>query len=199
MIHLRSALKGLQPRPDSVALERAASLHRQMVELGHMYSFFDPMFTPTVPDDNGRLPPFDSGKIRMLNIDHDGGSLKIPLFTRFLRRRGSPRDCSICADSFYDVEYESVQQWLDSCQGFHGEWMWQIILFPEKLKMTCNHEIDFCTNCVQTHLETSLEMLGRSRCDQLACPSADCGRHLTYDEIRLYAKPDTFSLYVAIS
>ncbi|CAM1509001.1 Fc.00g027400.m01.CDS01 [Cosmosporella sp. VM-42] len=195
ILTFRAALKKLEPSPSDEALSIACTLHTQLVSVGRMHSLFDSMFTNTEPDHTGRIPAFKPGKIRMISVDHNGGSIQVPLFMRFLRRRRTPTECAVCTDELFDVEFGSLEEWLDLCTGFHGDWMWEILQYPVKLRLECNHDIDFCTGCLQRHLETQLEQYGRSRCDQLACPSDGCSRRLTYDEVRLYAKPETFDEY----
>jgi len=55
--------------------------------------------------------------------------------------------------------------------------------------------IGFCVDCLRQHLDARLEQYGRRRCDQIACPWPGCDRRLEYDEIRLYARPETFAKY----
>lgn len=193
ILTFRSALKEQEPPPSDTALRIASALHTQLSSIGRMRSFFDPKFTNTEPDETGRIPTFKPGKIRMISVDHDGGSIQVPLFMRFLRRQRIAKECSVCTDEFYDVDFGSVEEWLDFCAGFHGEWMWKVLQFPVKLGLECSHEIDFCTGCLEKHLKSQLEQYGRSRCNQVACPSDGCGRRLAYDEVRLYAKPKTFA------
>ena len=73
--------------------------------------------------------------------------------------------------------------------------MWQILNYPENLSMTCEHEIDTCTSCLQAHILSQIKQLGPLRCDELSCPSLDCRRRLTCQEIRLYAQQDPFETY----
>ena len=164
-----------------------------MMAAGPMYSFFDPKFDETEPDENGRIPPFKSGPIRMFNVDDGDTTLSVPIFMRFLRRRSAFKQCTICAESLSDIDFDSVEKWMKMCGRFSGEWMWKILLFPERLRMACDHDMDVCCNCLKIHLETSLAGYGRSQCDKLACPSDGCGRRLEYAEVREYADPETFA------
>lgn len=193
ILSFRSSLRRLDPRPSGEALQIAANLHTQLATVGRMYSLFDPVHANREPDDAGRIPPFNPGKIRMIKVDHGPSSITVPLFMRFIKRQRTPKECAVCTDEFFDVCYNSVEEWLDLCAGFHGEWMWKILLFPVKLGSECGHEIDFCTGCLQQHLKTQLQQYGRNRCDQLACPSDGCARRLSYEEIRLYAEDETFA------
>jgi hypothetical protein len=188
----RESLKNLRHVPNDKAGEIACGLHAQLVSLGRMHSLFDPAFTSTEADESGRIPPFKPGKIRMIKVDLGRGTIEVPLFMRFLRRRVTARECAVCTDEIFDIDFRSVEEWLDFCTGFHGEWMWKIMMFPVKLGLECRHEIDFCTSCLEKHLTSQLDQYGRSKCDQLACPSDGCGRRLAYEEIKLYATTKTF-------
>ncbi|KAK1767421.1 hypothetical protein QBC33DRAFT_586704 [Phialemonium atrogriseum] len=195
ILAFRAALSQLNPRPSDEALGIASALHTQLASLGPMHSLFEPAFRDTEPDETGRVPAFRPGKIWMISVDHGGGSIRVPLFVRFFRRQRTGKECTVCTDEIFDVEFGSVEEWLDLCAGFHGQWMWHILRFPAKLGLECSHEIDFCTGCLEKHIDSQLEQFGRSRCDQLACLSDRCGRRLSYDEVRLYAKPSTFKKY----
>jgi hypothetical protein len=70
-----------------------------------------------------------------------------------------------------------------------------LLLFPLKLELECRHSIDFCTACLQSHIKAQLEQYGRGAADQISCPSADCRRKLSYQEIQLYGDRDTFTQY----
>jgi hypothetical protein len=153
-----------------------------------MYSFFDPRFNITIPDEYGRLPEFNPGNLLLADIDQ--GDQTIPIFTRFLRRTATPRECSICAESRYELDIENVDAWRSSCQGFQGPWMWNVLLFPTKYSLECEHEMDACKECVATHLSTQLEEFGVNGCDRLSCLT--CSRLLTHREVKLHAEPDTF-------
>ncbi|KIL89546.1 hypothetical protein FAVG1_07126 [Fusarium avenaceum] len=195
ILSFRSSLRRLEPRPSDEALQIAADLHTQLATVGRMYSLFDPVHDNREPDDAGRIPPFKPGRVRMIKVDHGASSITAPLFMRFIKRQRTAKECSVCTEELFDVCYNSVEEWLDLCAGFHGEWMWKILLFPVKLGSECGHEIDFCTVCLKQHLKTQLQQYGRNRCDQLACPSDGCARRLTYEEIRLYAEDETFAEY----
>jgi hypothetical protein len=153
-----------------------------------MFDLFDPRFEPTQPDDTGRLPVFSPGKLLMCDTDTE--NLSLPVFARFFRRKQTPTECSICCDSFYDIDSGTAEEWNLSTAGFHGPWMWSLLLFPMAAQLKCEHELDFCKGCLSTHLSTQLEQYGRSGCDRLTCPAV-CGRTLSSTEIALFASPDT--------
>jgi hypothetical protein len=131
--------------------------------------------------------------VQIYNVEHAGETLLIPIFTRFLHAEKEPTDCVICTESIYDVSYGSIEEWARVCAEFNGDWMWKVLLFPQKLGTNCDHIIDFCTSCLQQHIETQLEQFGRSACDNITCPSEGWQRLLTYGEIQIYAQEETFS------
>jgi hypothetical protein len=95
--------------------------------------------------------------VQIYNVEHAGETLSIPIFTRFLRAEKEPTDCIICTESICDVSYGSIEEWTKVCAEFDGDWMWRVLLFPQKLGTKCSHAIDFCTLCLQQHIETQLE------------------------------------------
>lgn len=180
---LQDSLNTLQYLPNDTAIRVSSDLHASLASSGRMNWTFG-----SVPGNENNTGP---QPVRMISVDHEGG-IEIPLFTSLFRRNDTARECVICTDELFEVDIGSVQQWTESCRDFGGEWMWQVLEFPVKLGLACSHEIDFCSGCLEQHLKSQLEQYGKSRCDQLACPSYGCGRRLTYDEIRLYASPETF-------
>lgn len=192
----RAALWRHLPDFPNEALLVASALQTHLVTIGRMHPLFDPMFTNRVPDETGRVPPFKPGRIRTVSVDHNGdNSINTPLFIRFLRRQRPPKSCIICTDDFFDIHTGSAEEWLELCEGLHGKWMWDILLFPIKLELECRHTIDFCTACLQSHFKAQLEQHGRGAPGRLSCPSADCGRKLSYQEIQLYGDRNTFTRY----
>ncbi|KAK4032833.1 hypothetical protein C8A01DRAFT_50465 [Parachaetomium inaequale] len=192
----RAALSRHLPDFSNEALLAAACLQNHLVTIGRMHNFFDPMFTNRIPDETGRVPSFNPGKIRAVSVDQDGdNSIDVPLFISFLRRQEPPKSCIVCTENLFDIHTGSAEEWLELCEGLHGTWMWGILLFPIKLELECRHTIDFCTACLRSHLKAQLEQHGRGASGRLSCPSADCGRKLSYQEIQLYGERDTFTQY----
>jgi hypothetical protein len=124
--------------------------------------------------------------------DIDG--LKVPLWTRCLKRRETPKECNICADCFFELDIPSHEDWHRACEGFEGSWMWKVQAFPHL--QLCDHPFGSCKKCIARHLATQLEQYGRSGCDRMTCP--DCNRKLEDDEIRLLADKDTVNKYVPV-
>jgi hypothetical protein len=196
----------------------ASNLHSHLVKKGYMWSFFDEEFNFNFPSPNDRLKPnelavFDekdrytsyimgreyeeettrlkAGKVIICDID--AKATTIPVFTRFLRRRSTPKDCIICTESLYEIDFESDEQWMESCQEFAGDWTSKILTFPSRVTFQCSHDINICRDCLAKHLATKLEDQGRRAFQRLDCP--ECSRYLEYSEIKLYASAETFQKY----
>ena len=67
--------------------------------------------------------------------------------------------------------------------------MWQILLFPTKAILNCDHTMDTCKSCFEMNLASELEQHGRNGCDKLACPQ--CNRRLNDAEIQLLATKES--------
>lgn len=131
-------------------------------------------------------------RLQMISVSHRGASFQVPLFSQFLQRERVAKECSVCTEEIYDVDIGSLERWTADCAAIEGDWMWQVLAFPAMLMIDCGHAIDFCTSCLQRHIDTQISQHGRSRCDRIPCLSAECDRSLTYNEIKLYAKAETF-------
>jgi hypothetical protein len=94
-----------------------------------------------------------------------------------------------------EIEYGSVDDWIETCKGFGGNWMWRLLVFPEKMAAACGHEIDHCSSCLAGHMKALVGGMGRDVADNMTCPSEGCNRKLTYEEVVLYADQDTTNLY----
>jgi hypothetical protein len=122
----------------------------------------------------------------------DAGDLMIPIFTKVIRRSNEPRECSLCAESYYYVNVESEKKWEESCLGFEGSWIWKLLLFPTKKMLKCGHDVTACKECHEKHLATKLEEKGRIGCDRLSC--AECNRILEHNEVQALASEETVKL-----
>lgn len=200
----RAALRTRSPYFSNESLLVASSLQNHLVKIGRMHPLLNPVFRVVhrIPDATGGIPTFRPRRItrfrrtiRTVSVDHNGDSIDVPLFSRFLRKQNVPKSCIICTDDIFDIHNGSAEEWLHLCSGFHGAWMWDILLSPLKLELQCHHPIDFCTTCLRSHLKAQLEQHGRGGPDQLSCPSVGCGRKLSYQELQLYGDSDTFTLY----
>ena len=64
------------------------------------------------------------------------------------------------------------------------------------LAAACSHDIDHCSDCLANHIRAKLEELGRNVADNLPCPTENCNRKLSYDEIKLYADKEICERWV---
>ncbi|KAH7207828.1 uncharacterized protein BKA55DRAFT_530069, partial [Fusarium redolens] len=194
-LHLMKILNNIKPEPTTSARKVAARMHRKMMANGFMRWPFDMGYWDLHHTKTGSPLQANSKFVQIYNVEHDGETLSIPVFTRFLRAEKEPTHCVICTESICDVSYGSIEQWTKVCAEFDGDWKWRVLLFPQKLGTKCNHAIDFCTPCLRRHIEVQLEQFGRSACDNITCPSAGCERLLTYEELKIYAQEETFLKY----
>ena len=190
---LRQALTCLDPRPTLEALSVSASLHRQLIAFGLMYDFFSDHFNTSIPLENCRISAFDPGEVLMGSLDR--GELVIPIFTKFFRRSTTPKDCSICVESRYEINFDSEEHWRQTCEGFHGSWMSKVLLFPTREVLHCDHDMSMCKECLEKHLSTQLEQFGRNACGRLTCPI--CNRVLSESEVRCFGSEDTVQTYIS--
>ncbi|KAF5567246.1 e3 ubiquitin ligase ari7 [Fusarium napiforme] len=189
---LMQALYFVEPRLTSEARQVAARLHFKMIRNGLMHSPFDQRYRR--PTRRVGLPlKADFSHVELYNIDDGRKTLQVPIFTQLLRTEKTPIDCVICAESIYNVSYDAVDQWIEVCTEFDGDWVWKISRFPKILRARCKHTINFCTSCLQKHIGSQLEQLDKSACDNIRCPSQACQRLLTYEEVQLYAQKDAFA------
>ncbi|KAF4339555.1 e3 ubiquitin ligase ARI7 [Fusarium beomiforme] len=178
--HLMLILDSLDPQPTLEARQVAKRLHQHLISGGFMKSLFD----LTVPElrtlAKGSLDDADFKLGQFLEMDDASRTLRVPIFTRLLELQKSPTECSICAESIYDLADGTLNEWNTLCQGYSGDWKWKVQPFPRMLEQKCSHTLD---------------QHGRGGCHLLTCPSLDCNRRLEYDEVKLYARQDSFLKY----
>ncbi|KAF5634719.1 e3 ubiquitin ligase ari7 [Fusarium sp. NRRL 25303] len=190
---LMQSLYFVEPPLTSKARKVAARLHFKMMKNGLMHSPFDQRYRRRTRSEAGSPLKVDFNHVGLYNIDEGRKTLQVPIFTQLLRAEKTPIDCVICAESIYNVSYDAVDEWIEVCVEFDGDWVWKISRFPKILRARCKHTIDFCTSCLQKHIGSQLEQLGKSACDNIRCPSQTCQRLLTYEEVQLYAQQETFA------
>jgi hypothetical protein len=152
-----------------------------------MYSFFDRRFDSTMADETGCIPEFKAGNILLGQVDRSQGDLTIPLFMKFFRRQAAPKECILCTGLRYEIDYGGEESWVEICEDFHGPWMWNIMLYPNKMTLDCDHEFDTCKVCIAQHISTQLENNG---CERITCPH--CNRQLGHHEIKYFASREDF-------
>lgn len=170
----------------------AIELYKQLSAFG----IFRSTISTAAPDEYDPEEPLDVGEVLVGSLDRD--NLKIPIFTKFFKRSETAKDCSICLESFHEIDIESEQQWKDVCDGYHGDWMSQVFSFPSNNILQCDEHNDseVCKDCFGRHLESQLEQHGWNSRGRLTCPI--CNRALSEDEIRRLASKETVQKYVLL-
>ncbi|KAI8710918.1 RING-type domain-containing protein [Fusarium sp. LHS14.1] len=193
--HLMEVLDDTDLKPTLEARKVAKGLHRHLISNSRMRSPFELRFLDMHSREKGSPLNANFKLVQLYDIDYAEETLRVPIFTRLLQLQKTPSQCSICTELIRDLSYGSLDEWGGICTGYRGDWLWKILLFPQKLEANCNHTIDFCTACLRRHIETQLDQHGRGGCRLLTCPSLGCGRRLEYEEVRLYASDDAFFKY----
>ncbi|KAF4450168.1 putative E3 ubiquitin-protein ligase ARI7 [Fusarium austroafricanum] len=171
--HLMSTVNSLEPQPTLEARQVAKRLHQHLISKGTMKSPFDLTFLELCTLEKGQIEDINFKLGQLLEIDGANMTLRIPIFTRLLQLEPSLVECSICTESIRDVVNGTLNQWNDTCSGYSGDWQWKVLPFPH----------------------AQLDQHGRAGCHILSCPSLECSRRLEYDEVKLYARQDTFLKY----
>jgi len=189
---VRSALLSLEPRPSQTARELARNIHDTLVAQKKMRSIARPNFQDSGSDGAVDGAPLEPGAIQLFRVDSVDGPLDVPFLMASFIKSSVSRECEICCETISEIDIGSTQEWTMACRDIEGEWMWKVLRFPSKLELACSHPVNFCRDCLAKHLKTTLDVLGRNRCDELSCPDEGCDRKLTDDEIRLYADAETW-------
>ena len=74
------------------------------------------------------------------------------------------RDCKICGESRLEFHFVSAT-------------------------FNCQHQIDYCSECLQAWISSTLEDRGW---DSIRCPATECGSTLKTEEIQMHADRETF-------
>ncbi|KAF4946250.1 hypothetical protein FGADI_11327 [Fusarium gaditjirri] len=119
---LMQTLYFVEPRLTSKAREVAARLHFKMIKNGLMHSPFDQRYSRPTPSEVGPPLKADFSHVELYNIDEGRKTLQVPIFTQLLRVEKTPIDCVICNESIYNVSYDAVDEWIEVCVEFDGDW-----------------------------------------------------------------------------
>ncbi|KAF5722705.1 e3 ubiquitin ligase ARI7 [Fusarium mundagurra] len=193
--NLVSVLYSLDPQPTLKERQVAKRLHQHLTSNGIMKPLFGLGISQLHTLEKVASHDVKSRLVRRLELNGPDEVLRVPVFTQLLQREQSPVECSICTEPIYDLPGEAINKWDTICGDYDGDWKWKFLRFPHKLDQMCSHTIDFCTECLENYIEAQLDHHGRAGCHLLTCPSVDCGRRLAYDEVKLYARQETFSRY----
>jgi hypothetical protein len=119
-------LFALKPSLDDQVASMAEKLHRQLISHGVMLSYFSDELKPTY-NETGRIREFEPGSIRFVTVD----SMEVPILMRLLKRTQTPRNCEVCMETIFDVDYGSMGNWIKFCMGLPGSWMWEILSYVD--------------------------------------------------------------------
>ena len=178
----RQALRDLDPRPGPKALGVAAELHARLIKTGYMSNFFDITIGRPISEFE-KVPEFSPGPIILSKINN----LTIPIFSGLFERQHIPKECVVCVEEKYEMDYGTLEQWEQDCAGYTGPWMWSMLEYPNSAIQSCDHDFNVCRACTARHISTSLES---GDVDRVTC--VECNRVLNYEEIRNLAEPETF-------
>jgi len=175
----------------------ASKVFSHLVQLGVMKPIGDPSLDSGQADEEGVFPSFTAGPIRMVKIGFGTGFLSVPIFMKLFRRldKSRARYCDGCSRLQSEIKYGSIDDWAAAKLPLHGDWMWQVLVFPTKLDEECGHRSEYCSDCLRKHIEAKMEEQGRDVVGRLTCPSAICRRVLRYEEIKLYADEAVMKRY----
>ncbi|KAF5696009.1 e3 ubiquitin ligase ari7 [Fusarium globosum] len=135
---LMQSLYFVEPPLTSKARKVAARLHFSMMKNGLMHSPFDERYRRQTRSEAGSPLKADFNHVELYNIDEGRKTLQVPIFTQLLRTEKTPIDCVICAESIYNVSYDAVDEWIEVCVQFDGDWVWKISRFPKILRASWN-------------------------------------------------------------
>lgn len=178
----------IERRPSLEAVSTSIGLQQQLIAFG----LFTDKFSVLCTNDYHAAEPFDVGEVLMGSLDRD--DLQIPIFTKFFRRLVTPKDCSICLESFHEIDVGCDEQWRNACEGYHGSWMSQLFSFPTRNTLRCDHDMNVCKRCMARHLESQLDQHGRNVKGRFTCPI--CNRVLSENEIRCLCSAETVQRYL---
>ncbi|KAF4502578.1 E3 ubiquitin- ligase ARI7 [Fusarium agapanthi] len=193
--HLVSMLDSLDPQPTLEARQVAKRLHQHFTSNGVMKPLFGLPVSELHTLEEGVPHTLNSRRLQLPELNGTDEVLRVPIFTQLLRREQSPVECSICIEPIYDLISEASKELDTICGDYDGDWKWKVLPFPRKLEQRCSHTVDFCRGCLENYIESQLDQHGRAGCRLLTCPSFNCDRRLEYDEVKLYARQETFSKY----
>lgn len=101
----RNALRSLDPIPNYQELNAAASLHTHLIKQGHMQSFLNDSINPQKWP-FGQVCESNAGPITLGGFSPD--NLVIPIFLTLFQQRQTPKECIVCTEEKYEVNYGTL-------------------------------------------------------------------------------------------
>ncbi|KAF2262670.1 hypothetical protein CC78DRAFT_534694 [Lojkania enalia] len=191
MLRYRHALQQLKPRPHPWQLAMAKSLWIHLLKTRFARPFIR-------LDDLTRLGPyastyFETAPVVMGELDlkyTDICKPQVPIFLNIFRRQDIARECIICTEGKFEIDYGSWELWSQVCAKFSGPWTWSVLEFPIHQNQHCSHSLDVCQTCMDKYITVSIE---NGNLERIKCPQ--CDRIFTYCEIKKLSKERTFNEY----
>ncbi|ORY03551.1 hypothetical protein BCR34DRAFT_69501 [Clohesyomyces aquaticus] len=178
----RTALQRLKPRPRRQQMELATKLWSHCVKTGIMQGCID---APNAGGISvwGRLDT-------PVGQNLDSNNCMFPIFPSLIKRTATSKECIVCAEDKFEVNYGTWEEWTRLHSEFPGPWMWEILEFPIGEHQRCSHSLDVCRECVATHIATCVNDANLTR---IACPQ--CDRIFDYEEIEKLSRRELFERY----
>jgi len=186
VLEYRHALQELKPRPEPRDLVVAQRILGYFLEIGLMHNFIQlDTTTETLNVAQCTVVTPEYGWLR----PSPDQTYQVPIFLNFFRRQRIPKECIVCAEDKFEIDYGSWLQWKLACGKFRGPWMWTVLEYPISEHQRCAHSLDVCRLCIAKHIAISLE---NGNFERITCPQ--CDRGLAYDEIRNLCPEETFKM-----
>ncbi|KAF1994798.1 hypothetical protein P154DRAFT_624461 [Amniculicola lignicola CBS 123094] len=187
VLQYRHALQKLKPQPEPRDLAVAQRLLNRFLDVGLMHNFVQ-LDTTT-----------ETLKIaQYMTVIHEHERLRaspdltyqVPIFLNLFKRQNIPKECIVCAEDKFEIDYDSWLQWNQAWGEFRSPWMWTVLEYPVSEHQRCTHPLDVCRLCIAKHIAISL---GNGNFERITCPQ--CDRGLAYDEIKNLCPEETFKMY----
>lgn len=120
-------------------------------------------------------------------IDPHPRELQIPFFPNIFKRQSIPKECIVCTEEKFEIDYGAWEHFDEACTSIGGSWTWTILEYPLSKNQQCTHPLDVCRLCVAKQISFALE---DGRFESIICPQ--CDRVFTYAEIKELCHQDTF-------
>ena len=116
---------------------------------------------------------------------------RIPIFSNLFKRQKIPKECIVCTEEKFEIDYGSWEQWSQAYANFSGPWTWTVLEYPISQNQQCTHQLDVCRLCVAKHISISLD---NGNFERIMCPQ--CDRMFAYSELKKLCHENTFRKWV---
>jgi hypothetical protein len=167
----------------------AEKLWRHLTKTGLMRNFIESdLMRGQVTDIDFETGPIVWGCIdRREGCNLEPHELQIPFFSNLLKRQNIPKECIVCTEEKFEIDFSVWEQLNEACASLGWSWTWTILEYPSSHNQRCTHSLDVCRLCVAEHISVALD---DGNFERIMCPQ--CDRMFTYDEIKKLCPDDTF-------